>query len=76
MNPAIEAIGLILTSGWRMLIGVTFPATDIPIAVIMIGAFVVCFGIRIFAMSIGKTVQMGSFNSNSSGIEKSSRRGK
>ena len=59
MSTLVEAITGMLSIAWEMIISVKFPGSDIPIAVILVGAFVICFGIRIFAWAIGRSVNIG-----------------
>jgi multisubunit Na+/H+ antiporter MnhC subunit len=54
----IEAVGAIFTFGWTMLTSVKFPGSEMPIAVIIIGAFVIGFAIRIFAFVMRMTVNV------------------
>lgn len=69
MNYAIEVIALLITTGWRMLISITFPGTNMPIAVIMIGAFVVVYGIKLFALILNKSVNVGAVSASQGALE-------
>ena len=55
----IEAVAALISIGWSMLISVKFPGSNMPIAAILIGAFVIFFGIRIFAFVMGMSVNVG-----------------
>jgi len=43
----IEAIGVLLTSSWKVLTSVKFPATEISIASILVGAFLCVLSLKI-----------------------------
>jgi hypothetical protein len=58
-SPLIQAIGVVLESAWTMLTRVRFPGTEIPIAIIITGAFVAGFGIRILAYVLKMSVNVG-----------------
>jgi hypothetical protein len=70
----IEAITAVLTIAWSMLISVRFPGSEIPIAIILIGAFVIAFGIRIFAFTMGMSVNVGETTKRSEKMAKVSKK--
>ena len=54
----IEAVTGMFTIGWSMLTAVKFPGSEIPIAVILVGAFVIWFAIRIFAFVMRMSIHV------------------
>ena len=56
----VEAIAGMLRLSWDMIMMVKFPGSDIPIGVIIVGAFVIGFGIRILAYVLGMGVNVES----------------
>jgi hypothetical protein len=60
MSPLIQAMGAVIESAWKMITTVKYPGSEIPIGVILVGAFVVGFGIRILAYTLRMTVNVGS----------------
>ena len=59
MTVFFEAAQALFTAGWTMLRQVTFPGTGMPIIVILIGAFVLVFGIKILAYVLHMHVSVG-----------------
>ena len=53
-NVLIQAIAGIFSSAWTMMMSVRFPGSNITIANIIVGAFVITFGIRILAYVLNK----------------------
>jgi hypothetical protein len=53
-----EAIGAVMNIGWTVISSVKFPGSQMPIAVIMVGAFVAVFGIRILYYVLGMRVDV------------------
>jgi len=58
-SPFLQAVAGLFLSGWTMLVSVKFPGTELPIAVIIVGAFVISFAIRLVAYVLGMTVNAG-----------------
>ena len=59
MTPLIQAVGGVLNVGWQMITAIKFPGSEMPIALILTGAFVIGFGIRILAYVLRMTVNVG-----------------
>jgi hypothetical protein len=70
----IEAITAVLQIGWTMLMRVRFPGSEIPIAIIIVGAFVIAFGIRIFAFTMGMSINVGETSRRSEKMAKVSKK--
>lgn len=70
VNPFIEAMQGIFKMSWNLLTKVKYPGTDMPIALILCGAFVVFFGIKLFLYTSHMSVNTGSIVSSAEGLKR------
>jgi len=58
-NAFIQAMTGLFQVSWELLISVRFPGTEMPVAMMLVGAFVVSSGLRILAFVLSMTVNVG-----------------
>jgi hypothetical protein len=69
-NVFIQATAAIFNGAWTILTAVRFPGTNMPIAMILVGAFLAVTSIRILAYVLKMSVNTGSLVSNNDKISK------